>query len=375
MVESKRSILLALAVLFVLSLLAGCGQSADEANNERQQTPASSPATIEPGESQTPVPTYTDSPATATFPSAEAAEDQAGTAPPPDFAAMLAALGSYELVVSTAFNGQDAAGLPVSFEWQSTSTVTTNPPGYRLDLIASGDNQQGAVHSMTLVRSDELSHLYLPSVGCIAGAGDYFAGYLDLPLDPTALLAGLSITEAVAEGIVVDNLAMAEYHFDDSTLAWFSAGPWMVDGIAHVTQNTNLISQVALTVSGQGDLLGEGRELNGSYQITIDITDLDESAAVEIPEICQQSLPYPVTEDAFDISSIEDLMAFKSRMSLVDVVDFYLAGMPAAGWILTGEPEVFDDLAFFSYEKDGQQILITIETDPGMGTVSVLVSP
>ena len=375
MVISKRSVLLVFAAILILSLLVACGQSNGEATIEQQQSSASSAKTSEPAEGQTPVPTLAELPSSAADSSGEAAVDQAGTSPPQDFGAMLAALGSYELVVGTTFNGQDAAGLPVRFEWQSRSTVTTNPPGYRLDLSTSGDDQQGGVHSMTLVRSDELSHLYLPSVGCVAGAGADFAGYLDLPLDPAELLKGLSIAEPVADGVEANGLLTAEYRFDEGTLEWFSAGPWMVDGTAHVTQDTNLMTRVVLTISGQGDLLDEGRDLNGTYLVTIDVTDLDESAAVEVPDACQQGLPYPVTGDAFDISTIGDLLAFKSRMPLVDVVDYYLAEMPAGGWRLSGEPEVFDDLAFFDYERDGQQIMITIETGPEMDTVSVLISP
>ena len=374
MVISKRSVFLILPAIFILLLLAACGQSDDETVNEQQETAAGSPDIVEPAGGQTSVPTPTGLPAAAD-PSRAAVADQTGSSPPGDFGAMLAALGSYELIVRTTFSGQDAAGLPVFSEWQSTSTVTTNPPGYRLDLSTSADDQQEGIYSMTLVRSDGLSYLYLPSVGCVAGAGDDFAGYLDLPLDPADLLRGLSIAEPVAEDVLVNGLATHEYHFDEETLEWFLYSPWSVDGSAHVAEDTNLMTRVQLTLSGQGDLLAEGRDLNGTYQLTIDVTDMDESTVVEIPDACQQALPYPVTEDAFDISTIEDLLAFRSRMSLVDVVNFYLAEMPAAGWNLAGEPEVFDDLAFFSYERDGQQIMISIETDPELDTVSVLVSP
>ena len=62
-------------------------------------------------------------------------------------------------------------------------------------------------------------------------------------------------------------------------------------------------------------------------------------------------------------------------MPLAKVVEYYLAEMPIAGWQLLTEPDVIEDLAFLTFERDGEQLTIIIEYDTASDGVSVLISP
>jgi hypothetical protein len=362
----KRSFVFVAAALCMLLLLPACGQS------ENEQQPAT---TVAPITTQAATRVIPQTPEMIADTADVSAGDGTRSDPPADFGAMVAGLGSHEVVVNAAFSGQDAVGGPVSFSWQRADTVTRNPAGYRLDLSSSGDDTLNAVQAMTLVQLAAESYLYLPSVGCLTGVGEDFDAGKDSILEPARLLAGLSLAEPVAEGVVLGDVRVAEYHFDGSALDQFSTGPWSLEGVAYVTEDSNLMTRVSLTISGQGDLLGDGQVLDGTFQITVDVNEIDEGAPLEVPAACRQAWPYPVTADAFEISSIDDLLAFKSLMPIDDIVDFYRTQMPAADWLPAGEPEVFGDLAFFSYTRNSQQVLITIETDPETGATNVLISP
>ncbi|UCG22646.1 MAG: hypothetical protein JSW55_10710 [Chloroflexota bacterium] len=294
---------------------------------------------------------------------------------PVDFGHMLASLGSYQIEVNVSFEGQDAAGLPIAFLWRGLSTFASQGPGYMLELSAAGDEQPDGVRSMTLVRSGERSYLYLPGVGCVSGLSVNFAEDADLPLSPADLLDGLSLTEPVAEGAVVNGQVAKEFRFDEGALAWAAAGPWLIEGSAYLVEDSGLLTRTDMTVTGQGDLLADGQVLNGVYEVTIDVLDLEESLAVDAPAACIDTQRYPVTEDAFDLSAIDDLLTFKSLMPLAEVVDFYVAEMPAVGWQVLAEPDVIEDLAFLTFEKDGGQLTIAVEYDPEFEGVSVLISP
>ena len=63
------------------------------------------------------------------------------------------------------------------------------------------------------------------------------------------------------------------------------------------------------------------------------------------------------------------------QFPFIEVVEFYLSAMPAAGWQLVEEPEIFEDLATMAFEKSGVSLLVSMEHDADGDIVSVLVAP
>jgi hypothetical protein len=288
---------------------------------------------------------------------------------------MLALLGDRRMEVNLSFEGQDAAGVPLAFAMTSVETVAVSPPGSRLDLSADDGGAPGQAGAISLLRFDDVTYLYLPQIGCISGSADEFEDDMKLPLDPRDLLEGLSDAQMVANNVLVNGLGTAEFRFDETSLPWSSGSLWTVDGLAFVEEGSDFVTRVVMTLNGSGDLLGDGRVLDGEYDITIDITPVAGNEAIIIPDACQESARYPVPPDAFEVTVIEDLLAYKSLLSLDEVVDFYMEQMPEAGWQSSSEPEMFDDLAIMNFEQGGTPLMITVEYDTDSETVSVLVSP
>ncbi len=49
--------------------------------------------------------------------------------------------------------------------------------------------------------------------------------------------------------------------------------------------------------------------------------------------------------------------------------------MEAAGYRLTEDPTVTEDMAYMTFAKAGQEFIVQIEEGPEPGEVSVLISP
>jgi hypothetical protein len=302
---------------------------------------------------------------------------QAGAAAslPASFTAMLAELGDYRINTNLAFQGLDGSGAPLAFEMTSTESVALSPPRSRLDLSAAGEGQSGYVGFISFLRVDDFAYLYLPEVGCVSGAIDEFKDEMSLPLDPRVLLEGMTAAQVMSNDVAANGLQTTEFRLDETTLPWSVGRPWTISGSAFVEEGSNFVTRVALTLNGRGDLLDDGRLLDGSFDVIIDIVRASGDESVVIPDACRESGRYPVPADAFDITAIEDLLTFKIRLSLDDVVGFYTSQMPDAGWQPTSEPDVFTDLAIMNFEQGDVLVMITAEYDAGTETASVLISP
>ncbi|MGD2077555.1 MAG: hypothetical protein PVH18_04195 [Chloroflexota bacterium] len=295
--------------------------------------------------------------------------------PPASFATMLDELGEHQVDVSVSFEGQDATGVPLSFQLDSRESVVLSPEANRLDITVSGDATDGQIESMSLIRFDDRAYLYVPEIGCISGDPDEFQDDMELPLNPRSILEGLSGAQPVNSDAVVNGVSATEFHFDESALPWSSAGSWSVDGTAFVENDSGLLTRVTMTVSGRGDILGDGRTLDGDYEIVIEIDSTVADEAVTVPAACEETLRYPVTADAYDITAIEDFLVFKSQLTLSDIVNLYGTEMPAVGWQLAAEPDVFEELAIINFIRGNESLMITAEVDTDTGIVTVLISP
>lgn len=373
--SSGQRVLLAQFAL-VLLLLVACGSSELDNAVESMDAAAEQPQASRSADgSEGGTPIAESHPETSLTNPTDAAGEGPGALFPASFSAMLGEVGDHRIEVSLSFEGKDAEGAPVAFTTLGVETAIFDPPRSRLDLSAAGSSEPGQIGSIALLRVDEAGFLYVPQIGCVSGNFEKFADEMALPLDPRILLEGVTDVHLVANDVVVNGLDTSEFGFDEASLPWSSGRPWSITGSAFVEQGSDFVTRVAMTLNGRGDLLGDGHILDGAYDVVIDIAATSSAEAVAIPDACRASARYPVTPDAFDITVIEDLLTFKSRMALEDVADFYSSQMPSAGWQLLSEPGVFDDLAIMNFEKGGVQVLIVVEYDAGSDTVSVLISP
>jgi hypothetical protein len=288
---------------------------------------------------------------------------------------MLAELGDHLLEVNLTFDGQDADGVPITFELTGVETVVLNPPGTRLDLSASNGREQDQIESISLISIGESAYLYLPQVGCISGDIDDFGDDMRLPVDPRLILENMTEADLVANDVIVNGQRTTEFRLDETSLPWSLANPWSVSGSAFVEADSNVIVQATMTLSGRGDLMGDGRVLEGTYDILIDVTEDVGDEATILPAACGESARYPLAPDAYEITTIDDLLSYKSSLPLEEIVAFYMVEMPVAGYESVAEPDIFEDLAIMNFAQGEARLMIAAEYDADANVVSVLISP
>lgn len=364
----RRLFWLVSAALVLVLTSSACGRSGSEASDER----------LEPGSGQDSEPDGNVATITPIVGSDE--EPVANPAPPPSGLSLndtLGKLGAYVLEIGIGFEGEDASGAMVVFDFVGRETMLLEPPRMRLDLSAVGEDNLVSIKSVSLVREGDVAYLDVPGVGCVSGLWQELGAGMALPLDPRQVLDGLSDVQTVDSDVIMNGIETSEFHFDENALNWpdTDTGSWSIDGDVFVEKKRGLVRRAAMTVVGQGDLLGDGRVLDGTYDIVIDVREAQTNEAPSIPVACGEDIRYPILADAYDITAIEDLLTFKSRLPLVDVANFYLAEMPAAGWQLSSEPDIFEDLAILNFENDGAQMMITVDYDGDLGASTVLISP
>jgi len=104
--------------------------------------------------------------------------------------------------------------------------------------------------------------------------------------------------------------------------------------------------------SGVAGLFGASSKAKGDGQWTWELTDINKPITIQPPEGCGGAASdIPVMKDATDKSSFGDTITYKSPSKLADVVEFYKKQMPAAGWKLSGEPDVSDEMASLEFRK------------------------
>jgi len=301
--------------------------------------------------------------------------DLLGTSFPVDFEEVLGDAGDYQITVEVSFEGSDQAGLPVLFVWRSRESVLVDPPRTRLDLEGIQGEESVAVESLTLVLDGNVGYLFVPDVGCISGDSGAFQANMSQPFDTAAFLNGVSAAYPIGTSDAIEGVRSVEYRFDEAGVPWPYSGNWSISGSAYVVEGSDFVTRMLLSAKGNGDLLGDGRMLNGDYEIEVDITKREAGERVGIPVTCSEAFLYPVTPDAFDVASLGDLLSYSSHLPVSEIVNFYLSEMSKGGWQATSELEVFDDLALMNYQRDGVSLMLTIDLDADSESARVFIAP
>jgi hypothetical protein len=291
------------------------------------------------------------------------------------FQALLSGLDSYRLEMSLEFNGVDDQGLPSTWTLHESRILATERQAYQFDLIVKDLVDLPELQAMSVVQIGENTFLSLPGIGCISGKGQATDYKSDGPVSPDGFLAGLSNARLISSSELVNDTLANHYTFNEQAIPALRDRSLAVDGHLYVTAETGIITNVSMRVDGQSDFLSIGREEEGALQLTIDLLDVNRQINIVPPAECRDTTRYPTVDDAHDLTSLEDLIGYRSRYSLEHIVSFYEEEMPVAGWIENEELVIFDDAAILTYKKDGTVVTIILEEDPDDDSIFVLITP
>ena len=182
-----------------------------------------------------------------------------------------------------------------------------------------------------------------------------------------------SVTDAKYVGTEAVNGVQAKHYKYDEKAAGL-AGFGKVSGEIWVAVDGGFVVKDMMSWQGAAGFFGGNSEAQGDGTWTWELSDVDQPVSIEAPANCGGAAnDMPIMADATGKSSFGDVITYKSASTLDDVMAFYQAEMPAAGWSAEGEPQVSDEFATFGFAKDGQkaQIIVTVDADQTQVMISV----
>ena len=374
-------------VIVLAIVLVGCGggddgdgESAPEATavfNDEASQPESVQEDAEPEPTHTPMPTNTPLPApTATPLSTDTpepiAEEAVIAAPELDLTNLQGGLNnfsSYRLNINMSISSTDAQNKETNAHIQISTANITEPPATSITITAEGMEEFEQFGSLAMTQIDGVSYISLPELGCITNTeqGSLLDAFGEEFLNTSEITGDLDKARFVDEEVISD-IEVLHYEVDTSLLDEEDDLD-EIEGDIYVAKDGGYLVQMTLDGTGPVDFLGQGEDSYGTVHMEYNLTDINESFAVSLPKGCDESAAgngseYPVTEDAYDLSSFSGFTSYKSNFSFADVIDFYETTLPKEGWTkVEADSFVLNDTAVLVYTQGEDKINISISPD------------
>jgi hypothetical protein len=287
----------------------------------------------------------------------------------------LAGLDSYRYSWELSFEGVDLEGSPVNWHLSSQVASVSDPPSEKIEVSALGFEPSPQLSEITVVQVDGQRFFEIEGVGCLSGDGQSSVVVANDLTDPDSLLAGLLTGQQISIGEMMNGLRVNQYSLDEASVLSFEGHPVEAEGTIFFTQEGGIPVQVKLVATGQNDFLSSGHAQDGTLTLMLEVNDINQPLAVEIPESCKGSSTYPLVQDANQITALEDLTSYQTALPVSEVVLYYQQEMPLAGWSEAEEALVLEEMALMSYERDGVVVVIAVDSVPGEAATSVLITP
>jgi hypothetical protein len=278
-----------------------------------------------------------------------------------DPAAGLPELSGYRATLTLSFDGT-RDGKPE--QWTRTYEMRTSqdPPARQLTIegseVAPAEQWMAEVSGVLYELNEQ--------GGCIASLSPE-GGLLAQQWEPVSFLSG--VIGAEEEGAETANGVPAKhYTFDQRALGQ--------DGLTESTgevwvADVGYVVKYVLTTQGEAKYFGEGIEGTLTHDYTL--TEIDQPAAVELPEDCPPGLvDAPLIPDAEDVKQHPSVTLFRTASSIAEVLAFYQDQLPGMGWQPSGEPVVTETFGVLELTQGDQQLSV-IASPENNGTAVRLV--
>ncbi len=116
----------------------------------------------------------------------------------------------------------------------------------------------------------------------------------------------------------------------------------------------------------EGNLLGTGDEASeeGKGSWTWELSEVNQPFEITAPPDCESAAAgLPILPDATEKATFGDMTTYKTATKLADVVAFYEAEMPKAGWTAAEGGMTMDELATLAFTKDDQKATVMVTVD------------
>lgn len=287
----------------------------------------------------------------------------------------LEALNSYRIETDLRF--VDAGGT-VQYGIVSETLRAAEPPGRSLKMQFSGVDEMPEGSSVQIIQLEDTAYTVLSGVGCVSGRNLELLPFDEPALElmnPGQLLGELRHLERLLPNQEINGVEARHYSFDAASINQGELSFTAVNGQLYLAEEGGYPVRIILEAQGQTDILGLSRQEQGALLLTFDLYDANQPITVSLPAECAvvgEGQPYPLAEDAFDLSTFEDLVTYKTNLSVTDVVALYQEGMPADGWTPT-EQIILTETAILIFARGEEEATITISYDQVEEAVLVLI--
>ena len=278
----------------------------------------------------------------------------------------LARFNSYRFKIDMTFNGTTPAGAATTANMHAAIANITEPPAASLTITANGVEQFEELNSLAVTQKGGTSYISLPGAGCLTSPAEedvmeqLGANFLDTIQFDEALEQARLIGQENVNGIPA-------LHYEvDSSLINENDQFEEVYGDLYIAQDGGYLVRMVLNGEGEIDFLRDSRNTYTEMHVEYNLTDTNQPITIPLPPGCEETAAgggsnFPITEDAFDVASIPGFTSYKTEKALADVVDFYEAALPGAGWAKSGSDSFeSEDTAVLIYTRGQEKLNITI---------------
>lgn len=285
----------------------------------------------------------------------------------------LTTLKSYKARIVIKFVGKDEQGQDINATLDMLEEFTANPQARRIVLSSFGNTQPNQTGSMEMITIGDTSYIIFENEGkksCISSSSSETE--TEQGLFTPEMLGGISGARYVKTE-TVNGIQAKHYAWKEGGVA--GLGFSSAKGDVWVAVDGNYVVKYTAEGTGKGSLFGSSGKEEGTITIEYNVTEINGSFKIEPPKECESAASdIPLMADAQNKSMFGDMISYESASSFEDVVNFYKAEMPAAGWEQADEPTEMEGLAMLSYSKDNRKAQLMISFDKDKNIVSVLIT-
>jgi hypothetical protein len=375
MIEMKKLGLFALAALLLALALAACGGGAASTQPEPTQGVSTTSATTSGTQ-----PTATKAVQAAQATPAPAVEGTPTQAEEQDLSLSsvtggLESAKSYKSKLDMTFTGKDAQGQDVTNTWSMAEAFILDP---RAQDVAWTSSESTGGQPAT-VTSGEMINIgqdaYWISTDAAGTQSCMAISSADATPPEQALSADMwgSVSDArYVNTETVNGVSAKHYVWKEGAFAGF--GYTSGKGETWVAVDGGYVVRQKVEATGKGLALA-GSDAEGTMNWEWNVSDVNGSFEILPPEGCESAAQgIPVMADATDKSTIGDLITYTSPSAFADVVDFYKAEMPKAGWQASGTPTEMEGFSMLEFTKEGQTATVSISYDESSQKTTVMVN-
>lgn len=308
-------------------------------------------------------------------------------------------INSYRLRIVYEFEGTGIDGAPVSQQLHGEVAYIAEPAADSIHLTVDGfiPGMTGP-QEISVVQTGNQVYSLAPGLPCVAvssdQAGDLGSSFAELA-NPDTFVGSLDGAELVGSE-TINGVDALHYTFDQSDVTQSDTQFDSLRGGLYIAKDGGYV--VRMTMEGTGQMAGAAGLQSGSIRMQFDVLDVNQSFEITAPEGCENAFNidagnigggntgdtgtgstgggYPTLDDAFEVTSFQDILTYKSNKSFDEVLQFYRDQMTAAGWESSGNDIVVAGSAILQYtHSDGRKLTITITDDPSSNAQLVVITP